>query len=65
MSIGRGSPTAGRTSRLTGTDLSIDCYRDRSTLTVPQPDVWPDCLYIEDTLILQILDQPAVLLLEN
>ena len=33
-------------SRLTGTDVSIDGYRDRISrpLVVPQPDVWADCL---------------------
>ncbi len=52
-------------SRLTGTDISIDGYRDRSALTVRQLDVWADCRYIEDAHTLQILDHPAVLLLEN
>ena len=54
-------------SRLTGTDVSIDGYRDRISrpLAVPQPDVWADCLYIEEAAILQILSQPSVLLLDQ
>ncbi len=49
-------------SRLTGTDVSIDSRRDHSDLTVPQSDVWADCRYVEDAIILPILDQQAVLL---
>jgi hypothetical protein len=44
-------------SRLTGTDISIDGRRNRSVDTLPRPDIWEDCRYIEDVVILQILDQ--------